>query len=235
MGMGPCPPPTSRPPTYLLAPTGLRAPEGKPGLRRQVVGRQPPVFVCGEMVGSHPQPAAPPPCREARLCPGLAHLLAEEQPPGRVDVGEAHAARGHEQLRGHSLVLHGRHPAWQREGPQSFRQGAARARMTETRGQKTVPALGPCEGSARSAFPASLLPTSPLGPPFPALTFPAVPDHVSRATKFLRELPRCTKDNTPGQSLHDTWAPEAPGPCPGREHRSRGSSPMAPKSGAPST
>lgn len=107
--------------------------------------------------------------------------------------------------------------------------------MTGTWGQKTVPALGPCESSARSDFAASLLPTSPLGPPFPALTFPAVPDHVSRVTEFLMELPRCTEDNSPGQSLHATWSPEAPGPCPGRERGSQGSSPMAPKSGAPST
>lgn len=65
-------------------------------------------------------------------------------------------------------------------------------------------------------------------------TFPAVPDHVSRATKFLMELPGCTEDNIPRQSLSATRAPGVPMPCPGRECGSWGSLPMAPKSGAPS-
>lgn len=158
---------------------------------------------------THSVPCTPQP-RRARLrpCP-RAHLLAQEQLPGRADIGEAHAARGREQLGGHSLVLHGLHQAWQTEGPKGFRRGAARARRTGTRGQKTLPSLGPS-----STFAASLAHLPSPASISSSQTLPAVPDHVSRATRFPMEPPGCVEDNTPGQCSEATQAPEVPGALP---------------------
>lgn len=67
-----------------------------------------------------------------------AHLLAQEQPPGGAGVGEADAARGHEQLGGDPLVPHGLHKAWRIEGPKGIRRGAAQAGMMQARREKTL-------------------------------------------------------------------------------------------------
>lgn len=85
-------------PTCLRAPTGT-PPEGMGS------GEAAPVFECAkERLRSQ--------LREARLRPSVhAHLLAEEQPPGCTGIGEAHTARGHEQLGGDALVPHGLHQA----------------------------------------------------------------------------------------------------------------------------
>lgn len=156
----------------------------KPG--QEVGSRE---LTLGSQAGSSTA-CAPPPTQSGWIeaHPGAhpgAHLLAQEQPPGGAGVGEAHAAGGREQLGGDPLVPHGLHQAWQMEGPKSIGCGPAWGHgVMGAQAEKTLLPRAP------HARPASPLPLpSQLAVPTLASSCPrcawGLPNHISRATKFL--------------------------------------------------
>lgn len=174
-----------------------------------------------------PQPVPCPPPRVVEAHPG-AHLLAQEQPPGGAGVEEKHTLP-----EGTSSWWRPPHPPW---APPSLADGGAEEHWVGPApgGHGVMGAQAEKTSSPEPRKPGQLhfCRLLPLAVPTPASSCPrrawGLPDHISRATKFLPGPTPCV---TVRLCQTGPGVPRPPAPA---GTRKLGLRPTAPKSRSPS-